>query len=492
MKVILYHPRSNAARKRILPFSLLAIGAVLEGEFDYEIVDGNATDDPDGTLAARVHSGAEVIGMTVMPGPQLEDAVARTKALRAFDPAVRIVWGGYFATEHAEACLSSGLVDYVIRGPGEAAFVMLLRDLQDGPDPLRDGAREGLCGVRGGKALVGPVARVPAADGLPDFPFHRLEMPIYPRPTFLGARTLGYHSSYGCPFLCNFCGVVSLASGKWSAQSPERVHRNLQRYRDEWQVDAVEFYDNNFFTREDRCVRIARLIEPLEFKWWGEGRIDTLLKFKDESWRAMQESGLRMIFLGAESGSRDTLLRMDKGGTLTPEMTLELADRMKGFGITPEFSFVLGNPPDPDRDIEESLDLVKRIKIRHPDAEIILYQYTPVPVAGGLLSAASDTGFRFPTTLDEWTSPLWKDVSRRRSARLPWLAQRQRRRVRNFERVLNAYHPTKTDPRLSGWRGTVLRAVSLWRYHSGIYAAPYELRLLQKLFRYQRPETAGF
>ena len=206
----------------------------------------------------------------------------------------------------------------------------------------------------------------------------------------------------------------------------------------------------------------------------------------------MTRSGLRMIFLGAESGSRETLARMDKGGTFTPEMTLELAARMRGFGVTPEFSFVLGNPPDPEADIENTLAFVKRVKEKHPEAEIILYQYTPVPVAGELLDAASRTGFLFPRTLDEWTSPEWSEVSRRRSDRLPWIAPRQRRRIKNFERVLNAYHPTTTDPTLAGWRRAVLRAFSAWRYRTGFYAAPVELRALQKIFRYQRPETAGF
>ena len=336
------------------------------------------------------------------------------------------------------------------------------------------------------------MARVPNVEDLPEFPFHRIDMPRYPRVTFMGQRTLGYHSSYGCPFLCNFCGVVSLANGRWNAQSPERVEKNLRRYKDEWRADAVEFYDNNFFTHEDRCRDIASRIDPLRFSWWGEGRIDTLLRFKDATWQAMAQSGLRMIFLGAESGSAETLARMDKGGTLTPEMTLDLAARMRGFGVTPEFSFVLGSPPDPEADIEGTLAFVKRVKEKHPEAEIILYQYTPVPVAGELLAAASGSGFAFPKTLEAWTSSEWREVSRRRSDQLPWIAPRQRRRIRNFERVLNAFHPTSTDPRLVGWRRAVLRALSGWRYRTGFYAAPYELRALQKLFRYQRPETAGF
>jgi radical SAM superfamily enzyme YgiQ (UPF0313 family) len=493
MRIVLYNPKSNAAGKRIMPFSLLALGAVLEGRFDYEIVDGNNVADPDAALAKGVQRGASVVGMTVMPGPPLEDAVRRARALKAASPGVTLIWGGYFPTEHAEACLGSGLVDFAIRGHGESSFMALLLDLVEGRDPRVAPPAEGVAfGRADGSMAIGAVARVPNVDGLPEFPFHRIEMSAYPRATFLGRRTLGYHSSYGCPFLCNFCGVVSLAQGRWNAQSPERVERNLRRYRNEWEVDAVEFYDNNFFTQEERCREIASRIAPLGFNWWGEGRIDTLLKFTDATWQAMTRSGLRMIFLGAESGSRETLARMDKGGTFTPEMTLELAARMRGFGVTPEFSFVLGNPPDPEADIENTLAFVKRVKEKHPEAEIILYQYTPVPVAGELLDAASRTGFLFPRTLDEWTSPEWSEVSRRRSDRLPWIAPRQRRRIKNFERVLNAYHPTTTDPTLAGWRRAVLRAFSAWRYRTGFYAAPVELRALQKIFRYQRPETAGF
>ena len=493
MRIVLYNPRSNSAGKRIMPFSLLAIGAMLEGEFEYEMVDGNGSGDADAALKGRLASGATVFGMTVMPGPQLEDAFQRTRALKGANPKAIVIWGGYFPTEHAEACLSGGWVDFAIRGHGEFAMLGLLREFAAGRDPRMSGGLEGIAFRRADGTLVqGSVARVPNVEELPEFPFHRIEMPKYPRRTFLGQRTLGYHSSYGCPFLCNFCGVVSLAGGRWNAQSPERVERTLRRYKEEWRVDAVEFYDNNFFTHEDRCRDIALRIGRFDFNWWGEGRIDTLLKFKDATWRAMTQSGLKMVFLGAESGSKETLSRMDKGGTLTPQMTLDLAERMRTFGVTPEFSFVLGNPPDPEADIDSTLAFVKRVKEKHPEAEIILYQYTPVPVAGALLEAAAQKGFAFPRTLEEWTSPEWREVSRRRSDQLPWIAPKLRLRVENFERVLNAYHPTATDPRLIGWRRSVLRALSGWRYRTGFYEAPYELRALQKLFHYQRPETAGF
>jgi hypothetical protein len=38
----------------------------------------------------------------------------------------------------------------------------------------------------------------------------------------------------------------------------------------------------------------------------------------------------------------------------------------------------------------------------------------------------------------------------------------------------------------------VLRTASLLRYRTGYYANPIELRALQRLLPYRRPETSGF
>ena len=64
--------------------------------------------------------------------------------------------------------------------------------------------------------------------------------------------------------------------------------------------------------------------------------------------------------------------------------------------------------------------------------------------------------------------------------------------MRDFEAVLNAYYPTITDTRLHGSLRHVLRAASGWRYRLGVYRWPYELKALQRLVRYRRPETSGF
>ena len=177
---------------------------------------------------------------------------------------------------------------------------------------------------------------------------------------------------------------------------------------------------------------------------------------------------------------------------MSPDKTLEMAAKMREYNIVPEFSFVLGSPPDPERDVRQTIEFIRRVKRVNPRSEIIMYNYTPVPLAGDLYDAARAEGFRFPETLDEWVSADWLEFSQRHSSQMPWLRERLRKDIRDFERVLNAYYPTTTDARLTdGWRA-LLRGVSSWRYHSRVYSFPLELRALQRLVRYQRPETSGF
>src|SRR6185295_14663067 len=212
----------------------------------------------------------------------------------------------------------------------------------------------------------------------------------------------------------------------------------------------------------------------------------------DATWTKLSRSGLKMVFSGAESGTDEALARMNKGGKAAASLTLQLAKRMREYGVVPEFSFVLGSPPDPLGDVTSTFDFIRRIKRINPATEIVLYSYTPVPLDGRLYDEARRQGFTFPETLQEWASPKWEQLSMRRGDGIPWMDGEVRRRIRNFERVVNAYYPTTTDLKLTGWHRTALKLASGLRYALKWYAAPYELRALHRLIQYQRPETTGF
>src|SRR5262249_7290864 len=143
-----------------------------------------------------------------------------------------------------------------------------------------------------------------------------------------------------------------------------------------------------FFISEARTAEFCDRIRDLGIRWWALGRVDTLMQYSEKTWQSMARSGLQMVFSGAESGSDATLQAMNKGGKASTSLTIELAKRMRRHGVVPEYSFVLGTPPDPMADVARTFEFIRAIKRVTPATEIILYPYTPVPLDGALYDRA--------------------------------------------------------------------------------------------------------
>ncbi|MER3523139.1 MAG: radical SAM protein [Ignavibacteria bacterium] len=488
--ILLINPRATNWKARI-PLSVLSIGASLEGIHPYHILDGNL--DPhlvDSVLTAVRQQQIKYVGITVMPGPQLVQAIHLTKAIKRASSQTVVIWGGYFPTLHAEVVIISGYVDYVIRDQGDYAFRALIDALETN-SPL-----DNIKGLSYNAAS--PKHNEPQGiidpNSLPLLPYHRVELQRYIGRTYLGTRTVNYHSSVGCPFLCGFCAVAASYKARWLGLDAARIVNDLIWYKNQFGVNAVEFHDNNFFTSEKRTYEFADRIRGQGIAWWGEARPDTMLQYADATWRLMQQSGCKMIFFGAESSSQSVLDLMKKGGTQTPDTTLELVTKMKEVGIVPELSFVLGNPTDnPERDIEEDIAYIRNVKQLNPDAEIIIYIYSPVFFdEAELFQSARAYGFAYPRRLDDWLLPEWQLHDLRKRPVTPWLSDRAIRRVKNFERVIHAAFPTLSDLHLTRFHRATLRLFGRWRYSLSFYNAPYEVAAVQRLFRYRHPEIEGF
>lgn len=491
--IILYNPISTTPGKQPLPLSLMSLAAVLEGRYDWVLVDGNVTADPAARIIELAHGFPNptkcLLAVTVMPGPQLAQAIPVCKRVRTEIPDLPILWGGYFPTQHSDVILKSDFVDYTIRSQGEHPFLALLDVLQNGGSL---NSVPSLAWKDNNKVITNPLGQSSSPETFPDFPYHCIDMKSYIHKNYLGSRTTAHCSSFGCPFSCNFCAVVAMSNRKWLAQSPERMEQVARHLVKNYQVNGLQMHDMDFFVSETRTAEYCERISDLNLGWWGLGRIDTLMRYSDSTWRKMQKSGLKMVFMGAESGSDETLALMNKGGNASTKLTLDIVKRMKEYNITPECSFVLGSPPDPLGDMQRTMEFIRQIKQINPFTEIILYIYTPVPFDGILYEEAQRLGFQFPQSLEEWVSEDWRKFSMRRGDHIPWVEGEIRRQARNFERVVNAYYPTITDMHLSGTYRIMLKALSAWRYHLRFYEAPYELRIAQRLVHYQRPETTGF
>jgi anaerobic magnesium-protoporphyrin IX monomethyl ester cyclase len=498
-KILLFNPRSANNKYRI-PNSILNIAASVDGKYDWVIVDGNCELDPMVKIDSYLSTGEfKYFGFTVMPGPQLRQAIKAAKTIKQKYPDTKMIWGGYFPSNQPNAVLYSGYVDFIINGPGDNAFPALIDALENN-EPY-EFIRNLIYKATDGKIIKTTKEDLLDQDKLPPLPYDKLNT-FYPitkflGKTYLGEKTMAYHSSIGCPFTCSFCAVVPIYEARWKAKSAQNVYKDVKYIKDKWGADAIEFHDNNFFVSEKRAVEFSRLIKPENMTWWGMARIDTMSKFKDSSLAAIRESGCKIIFFGAESGNNAILEQMDKGGTQTGDQIIEFAERLKKFDIIPEYSFVLGNPAPTQEQVQAQIDFeidfIKKVKAVNPKTEIVIYTYSPVPTEGSeLFKQVMKSGFRFPETLEDWISPAWEAFDLRKNPLTPWLTPEMIDKIRNFETVLNGVYPTVTDIRLNMIKRMAIKLVATMRYKASMYQYPYEIKLLQKVWRYRQPEIQGF
>lgn len=482
--IILFHPRATRPQNRRLPLAVLALAAVLEGKEEYEIVDGNVDDKPTQTILHLIDThNIELLGVSVMPGPQMVAAMETSREIRKQRPKVKIAWGGYFPSIYPDSALNAKYIDFVVRGQGEDTLLELLAALR-GQRPF-----ESILGLsykdtfgfhrtNAERPMKGP-------DNFPWSPFHRLPVEKYLRPSFFGKRTAVHHASIGCPFNCSFCGVHAAYGRDEKMESPKRTAAILEHLVSKYGADSVQFYDMNFFLREDHAVELMNLIAPLKLRWWCEARVDIMSRYSDATMAAIKRAGCAMIFFGAESGSDWALKEMQKG--ITTEQTLTMARRTRQFGIIPEFSFVVGNPKDPERDTRETLSFIRKIKRINADSEIIVQHYTPTPQRGSMYGEVDDK-ISFPDTPGEWATKQWLNFTLRIDTGAPWMKRKTKKLIDNFELVVASRWPTVQDIRAPRWSRKLLQSLSTWRYAMQFYAYPFELELANRFIQLRKPK----
>jgi anaerobic magnesium-protoporphyrin IX monomethyl ester cyclase len=495
--ILLINPTITSQRHARFPLAVMSLSAALEGRHSSSIIDGNVDRDFIATAARMVEQGqVDCVGVTVMGGPQLSTAIAVSKAVREQRPGVPIIWGGAFPTVCPEATVNVPYVDYAVRAQGEDTLVELLDALPAQRSELL-AAIAGLTWRLDGRAVHNRDRVFSTASLNRMLPYDSLDNPRqYLTRTYLGERTAGYQAALGCRFRCTFCGVAAMYRGKMALPPVARLEQDLGFLKNRLGVDAIQFYDHNFFDREVDMVPLLEVMAKYALPWWCFARSDALVNLSERSWALVKNSRLRMAYIGAESPS-DWLLHDIRKGTRS-DQTLAAVETCRGHGVVPELSFMLAPPQDPEGETERTFEFIRMIKRLHPATEVMIYIYTPLPQRHDSKDAAAlrmQSEMRdcagnpvvFPRSADEWAEPQWRAYWCHQDA--PWLSARLRRRIVDFTTVLGCRFPTIMDIRASAWGKTALRALASWRYRFQRYDDPWELRVSRRLIRQWDPRV---
>jgi anaerobic magnesium-protoporphyrin IX monomethyl ester cyclase len=436
--IVLYNPRAVFFT---MPLALVALGSALDrSRFNVVIVDGRLERDPERVVAEAART-ALCVGVTVLTGAPIRDALAVSRAVKAASPSCPVIWGGWHPSLFPNECLGEPCVDAVVTGQGEDTFGAIVERLA------------------AGEHVSGTLAQ-PLKD-LNAFPAHDYGLIAVEKYFALkGARQIDYISSQGCRFRCAFCADPAVFDRGWTGLMPERVAAEVEHLHRRYGMDDLAFQDETFFTHAPRTDAIADafLRRGLRISWTATLRADQACRLGNEVFAKAVRSGLRRVMVGVESGSQAMLDRLQKDMKL--DQVRRTAELCTAHGIGAIFNFIVGFPGESDESMRATLALAKDLRRSNPAFETPIFYYRPYP-GNPIAEDARARGYRFPIGLDEWADFDYV------GGRGPWITDEQWRRVERFKfYTRHAWKP-------GAWRWP-LRTASRWRCEHDWYGVPVE------------------
>ena len=277
----------------------------------------------------------DIVGFSILCA-SFENAKSISKAIKAWNPNLKIVFGNYLATFYARKILESyDWVDICVRGEGELTFAELVEKLELNRK-LDD--VEGISFRYNGKIIENNDRDfIKDLDSIP-FPDRSLIPDIYKNRiggiNVTKRKFTTMVSSRGCPYGCNFCGCTAFSKGLWRPRTVNNVLNEICELAGQGYQEIL-FIDDNFTQNEKRIIELCAKIrnEKLDMAFICDGRVN---HSSIELFRAMNKANFEILMFGLESSSQRLLNYYNK--KITPQMSKTAIKNARKAG----FKFVVG------------------------------------------------------------------------------------------------------------------------------------------------------
>ena len=388
--VLLVNPRSFFAIPSYLPNGLLYIAAVLQDHgIDVQIYDTNVAEEDFKDALERLNP--KIIGFSILSGPNIKDAVKKSKIARNVCKAATLVWGGVHTTIFPEHVLREDFVDYIITNEGEYPFLELVQKILNSDPDVHHIANLGY--KEGDKLHVNEKRDFNDMDALPLPAWDLVPIEKYVHNKFYANRVLTLHTSRGCPWTCEYCYNELVNDRKWRGLSAERTLEQIQFVKDKYNINGVQFYDDEFDANPRRVTRLFNLMieQKVDIKF---GHFSVTNIANETRYRLAKEAGCRFIEYGVESGS-SRMLKL-----IRPQQTVELIqnafDMCHRVGVKSGALFMVGSPQERKEDVDMTVHLVKSLKAHQTICTI----FRPYPGNGLFNYCVENKLFTLPDRLE--------------------------------------------------------------------------------------------
>jgi len=264
---------------------------------------------------------------------------------------IQVVMGGPHATYYTdELCQEEGL-DFICRGEGEEAMLLLVEALDSGGDTTVIPGIWAKTSSGWAKNDLGPLV-----DNLDKRPIPKRE--IYYKYSFLRDMPLKrFITGIGCPYPCTFCHSILLkreyrGKGKFMRRkSVSRVLEEIHYVRQRAHLANIHFSDDTFTLNNDWLREFAeRYPREIGLPFSCNARLDV----SHEAVDLLGRSGCHGVQLGFESGSpriRQEYLRKKWSN----ENALEVVNHFRKLGIKTLATNMVGLPGETMEDVVQTV-----------------------------------------------------------------------------------------------------------------------------------------
>ena len=305
-----------------------------------------------------------VVGFSVICA-SFENAKIISKALKLWNPNLKIVFGNYLATFYAQKILENyNWVDICVRGEGEITFKALVDKLETKKNLSEI---DGITYQSNGKIKENKNRQFIKNLDLIPFPDRKLVPDIYKNRiggiNVTKRKFTTMVTSRGCPFSCNFCGCTAFSQGVWRTRSVDNILEEIFELENQGYQEIL-FVDDNFTLNKKRIFELCKKIkkEKMDMVFVCDGRVNNS---SINLLRTMKKSNFEILMFGIESSSQRILNNYNK--KITPQMS-ELAiknARKSGFNIIVG-SFMIGALDETYSEAINTLKFISKLDIDFP------------------------------------------------------------------------------------------------------------------------------
>lgn len=302
-----------AGRKALVPpLALTTVAALLPDSWEFKLVDRNLR-----SVTEAEWEWTEIVlfsGMIV----HRNDMIAQIRLAKKYGKPVAV--GGPYATSCPEE-LEAAEVDFLVLDEAELTLPLFL-------EALERGDTTGIFHANGEKPDV-------TSTPIPRFDLYDLD----------AYDTMALQYSRGCPFLCEFCDIITLYGRRPRTKTPQQVLAELDYLYELGWRRGILIVDDNFIGNKKNAKKMLRELEKWQqqhgypFPFMTEASVD--LASDEELMDLMVACNFDSVFLGIETPDEESLSLTRKYQNVRNSL-VESVESIIRHGLRPMGGFIIG------------------------------------------------------------------------------------------------------------------------------------------------------